>query len=389
MQPERALKRGLPKSVEPVIFIAVFGLVGTLFSVPMGLSNMLNTLMNTAYGLLMDTALYIMAIAVITGSLSSLFAEFGVIELLNKLLSPLMKPLYRLPGAAALGVVTTYLSDNPAILTLADDPKFRRYFKQYQLPALTNLGTAFGMGLIVSTFMLGLAKTAGQSLGSAVLIGNIGAIIGSIVSTRLMICFTRRLVGADLPARIEDGGIQQDTPANHDPLGIRFINSMLDGGKRGVKLGFSIIPGVLIICTLVLMLTNGPSTDGTYTGAANEGIALLPFLANKIDFLLKPLFGFQSAKSIAVPITALGSAGAAIGLVPQLLKSGFANVHDISVFTAMCMCWSGYLSTHVSMMDSLGCSELTGKAVLSHTIGGLCAGIAANWIYLGVQAIFL
>lgn len=24
----------------------------------------------------------------------------------------------------------------------------------------------------------------------------------------------------------------------------------------------------------------------------------------------------------------------------------------------MCMCWSGYLSTHVSMMNSLGCNHL-------------------------------
>jgi hypothetical protein len=42
---------------------------------------------------------------------------------------------------------------------------------------------------------------------------------------------------------------------------------------------------------------------------------------------------------------------------------------------------SGYLSTHVAMMDTLKCSHLTGKAILCHTIGGLCAGVAANWGY--------
>ena len=47
----------------------------------------------------------------------------------------------------------------------------------------------------------------------------------------------------------------------------------------------------------------------------------------------------------------------------------------------MCMCWSGYLSTHVAMMSSLKVNKLTGKAILSHTIGGLCAGVAANWIF--------
>jgi spore maturation protein SpmB len=94
-----------------------------------------------------------------------------------------------------------------------------------------------------------------------------------------------------------------------------------------------------------------------------------------------PLFGFSSPEAIAVPITALGAAGAAIGIVEKLLAAGQVNAHDIAVFTSMCMCWSGYLSTHVAMMDSLKCRELTGKAILYHTIGGICAGIASNWLY--------
>ena len=133
----------------------------------MGLVNTRNTLMNTAYHLLIDTSLYIMAIAVLAGAISALFTEFGVIDLLNRLLSPLMRPLFGMPGAAALGVVTTYLSDNPAILTLADDKGFRRYFKAYQIPALTNIGTSFGMGLIVTTFVLGLGGVVGTQVGLA------------------------------------------------------------------------------------------------------------------------------------------------------------------------------------------------------------------------------
>ena len=54
---------------------------------------------------------------------------------------------------------------------------------------------------------------------------------------------------------------------------------------------------------------------------------------------------------------------------------------DIAVFTAMCMCWSGYLSTHVSMMDLLGETRFTGKAILSHTLGGIVAGMSAHWFY--------
>ena len=152
-------------------------------------------------------------------------------------------------------------------------------------------------------------------------------------------------------------------------------------------MGMEIIPGVLIICTLVMMLTNGPGTGGAYTGAAYEGVAFLPFVGRKIQGILSLLFGFSSPEAIAVPITALGAAGAAIGLIPGLVQQGMVHGNDIAVFTAMCMCWSGYLSTHVAMMSSLKCSSLTGKAILSHTIGGLCSGVAAHLVYMAVTAL--
>ncbi|MEG0069499.1 MAG: hypothetical protein RR693_06930, partial [Cetobacterium sp.] len=127
-------------------------------------------------------------------------------------------------------------------------------------------------------------------------------------------------------------------------------------------------------------LTNGPTANG-YTGGAYEGIALLPYVGEKLQFILKPLFGFTSAKALAFPITSLGAVGAALGLVPQFIADGAITSREIAVFTAMGMTWSGYLSTHVAMMDSLGYRKLTGKAILSHTIGGIVAGVVANVLY--------
>ena len=358
------------------LFLAFFVYLGNV----MGVTNMLNTLMNTAYKLLMETVFYIMAIAVLAGAISALFSEFGVIALLNKLLSPVVERVYGLPGASAVGIFTTYLSDNPAILTLADDDNFRRYFKKYQLPALTNIGTAFGMGLIITTFMLGL----GKNFGMAVLVGNLGAVIGSIISTRLMLSCTKKLYGTEAPCELSGEGeaidVKHFRQIRPESTARRFMDAMLEGGKTGVEMGMSVIPGVLIICTLVLMLTNG-MPDGGYTGGAYEGVAVLPWLGQKLKFIIQPLFGFQSPEAISVPITALGAAGAAIGIAEKLVQARLAGPHDIAVFTAMCMCWSGYLSTHVAMMDALKSSHLTGKAILCHTIGGLCAGVSANLLF--------
>ncbi len=390
------MKAGKSEIVEPLVFsVCLLGFF-SLFAIPMGMANMLNTMMETAYDLLLKTCFYLTAICVLTGALSALLAEFGVVGVVNRLLSSLLKPLYGLPGAASLGVVTTFLSDNPAILTLANDRGFRKYFKKYQLPALTNLGTAFGMGLIICTFMISLqGKSAtGESYAMPVLVGLIGAVVGSIVSVRIMLHFTKKLYGTEEPAlrSASEATTSSHVAAAERPkqaLSSRFLNAMLNGGKSGIKMGAAIVPGVLIICTLVMMLTNGPDAEtGQYTGAAYEGIRLLPWIADKCEFFLKPLFGFSSGEAIAVPVTALGAAGAAIGLVDGLLAKGLIHANDIAVFTAMCMCWSGYLSTHVSMMNSLKSNELIGRAIFSHTIGGLCAGISANWLYVVLNYFF-
>ena len=487
-----------------VICLVGFVVFFSIFAIPMGLGNALNTLMNTAYNLLTGTVFFIMAIAVIAGAVSELLTEFGVVALLNKLLSPLMGPLFGMPGASALGIVSTYLSDNPAILTLADDKKFRRFFKAYQIPALTNLGTAFGMGLIVTSFTLGMGSSMKGNVFLAALCGNLGAIIGAVISTRIMLHFMKKAYGTELPALDEEIEEEEEAHHSHHKGFLHVLDALMEGGKKGVDMGLAVIPGVLIVCSFVMMLTNGrpasqykyvkiqhetlsggfistelieipdsgnyilriqpdssiaywdrkspadvepsysytngrtfaedeeifvklpPSGFGDYAtnyslilykadestsitiplskvedgegrefrgtipkepyrGNAGEGVAVLPWLANLLSFLLTPLFGLTSAEAIAVPVTALGSAGAALGLIPGLAKSNLIQVSDMAVFTAICMCWSGYLSTHVSMMEVLGCREHTGKAILSHTIGGLCAGFAAHWLYVSLS----
>lgn len=371
------------KKFEPLFFLIVFFIIFGALGSKMGVPNMLNTLMNTSYQLLLETVFYIMGITVLSGALGKILVEFGVVGVLEKILRPLMKPLWNLPGVAALGGVLTFLSDNPAIITLANDKNFSKYFKKYQLISITNFGTAFGMGLVVIVFM------AGRGFASAALVGLVGAFIGSVISTRIV----QRLilkVKPDFDSPVVEGAVAEDKPQEEaeavkdDGLFLRILNSLLDGGKSGVDLGLAIIPGVLIISTFVMMFTFGPGENG-YTGAAYEGIALLPALAEKIDFVFEWLFGFTSPELVAFPMTALGAVGAALGLVPTFQESGLIDGNAIAVFTAMGMCWSGYLSTHTAMLDSLGYRELTSKAIIAHTVGGLCAGIIAHWLFVLVN----
>ena len=373
--PLRRLFRAIPNGI-PCLVI-VFGLFGYL-GYKMGTPNMLNTVMNTAHDLLLNTVFYLMAICVITGALGNVFVEFGVVKLLEKLLRPLMRPLFNLPGVASLGAVLTFLSDNPAIISLAQDKRFSSYFKKYQFISLTNFGTAFGMGLLVIVFMVG------QGFYAEPFIGLIAAFFGCMVSTRLM----QRSVLKAYPHYLEENACEieiEEKQENRDyrkPMFQRILDSLLDGGRTGVDVGIAIIPGVLIISTLVMILTFGPSANGEYTGAAYQGIELLPWVGEKIGFIFRWLFGFDDPHLIAFPITALGAVGAALGLVPSFVAEGWADGNAIAVFTAIGMCWSGYLSTHTAMLDTLGYRRLTSKAILAHTIGGIVAAILAHWLYV-------
>ena len=355
------------------IVTGLFGYIGH----EMGVANMLNTIMKTAHDLLLNTVFYLMGICVITGALGKLFVEFGVVSLIEKLLRPLMKPLFNLPGVASLGAVMTFLSDNPAIISLAQDKRFSSYFKKYQYISLTNFGTAFGMGLLVIVFMVG------QGFTYEPFIGLFGAFCGCIVSTRIMQHFVLKAYPKYAEENANEVSTDTEEEQHDEEKGIflRTLNALLDGGKGGVEVGIAIIPGVLVISSLVMILTFGAPAAG-YDGGAYQGVELLPYLANKINFLFEWLFGFSDPHLVAFPITALGAVGAALSLIPNFMSQGWVDGNAIAVCTAIGMCWSGYLSTHTAMLDSLGYRELASKAIISHTIGGIVAAIVAHLLFL-------
>ena len=378
------MKKIRRSTVEALTLLTILILAFVLLGSRMGSGNMLKTVMNTAHDLLLNTVFYLMGITVLTGALSQLMAEFGVINMLGKLLMPLMKPIYNLPGVAALGGIMTFLSDNPAIITLSKDKSFSSYFKKYQLLSLTNFGTAFGMGFVVIVTMIGYGQLTGA------LVGLFGAFCGSVISTRLMQknCL-KAYPELDSPVQdklVEDIEPQPDEKSDRNVF-MRFLNAILDGGKNGVELGMQIIPGVLVITTAVIMITFGPGASGVYDGSSSQGVPFLPWLAEKIHWVFEWLFGFEQMELIAFPMTALGAVGASLGLLPTFNAAGILDGNAIAVFTAIGMVWSGFLSTHTAMLDSLGYRKVISKALGAHAIAGLCAGVIAHFVYLLITAL--
>ena len=376
------IPRGIPCLI---VIIALFGYLSSV----MGFTNMLNTIMRTAHDLLLNTVFYLMAMCVLTGALSRIFSVFGVVDLLQRMLKPVLRPLFNLPGVSSAGALMTFLSDKPTIISVAKNPLFARYFKRYQHISLVNFAGSYAMGLLVIIFMMG------HGFYTEPLYGVFGAIIGSIIATRLM----QRLVLKEYPEYREENVIEDreqkfvngkwvngkyetvpDDP--RQTLFIRILDALLDGGKSGVEVGLTIIPGVLIISTLVMTLTFGSNPEtGTYTGEAYQGTELLPYLAGKADFVFRWLFGFNASELVAFPITALGTVGAALGLIPEMMSKGIIDSNAIAVFTAMGMCWSGFLSADAATLDSLGYRHFISRSFTCTFIGGISAGIITHWLY--------
>ena len=66
---------GIEAPIFIVIFLGFFIYIGSI----MGGTNMISTIMNTAFDLLINVCLYLMAVAVLAGGVSAIFSEFTII----------------------------------------------------------------------------------------------------------------------------------------------------------------------------------------------------------------------------------------------------------------------------------------------------------------------
>lgn len=134
-----------------VCLAVIFALFGYIASV-MGTPNMLNTIMKTAHDLLLNTVFYLMGICVITGALGRLFVEFGVVNLLEKMLRPLMRPLFNLPGVASLGAVMHIPFRQPGHHFVVSGQALQQFFQKVSIYLLDQLWNRLRYGSVGHCF---------------------------------------------------------------------------------------------------------------------------------------------------------------------------------------------------------------------------------------------
>ena len=65
-----------------------------------------------------------------------------------------------------------------------------------------------------------------------------------------------------------------------------------------------------------------------------------------------------------------------------LFQQGLANVHDIATFIGIGCCYAGFLGGVAFMMEGVHAKELSLKCAAAQAIGGVVAGVIANYAYL-------
>ena len=71
-----------------------------------------------------------------------------------------------------------------------------------------------------------------------------------------------------------------------------------------------------------------------------------------------------------------------MGMTQGFIDQGLANAQTVAVFTGMGICMSGFLSTHIGMLDTLKQNQFVKQAILFQLIGGLCDGVFANYLFI-------
>ena len=196
--------------------------------------------MHTAHDLLLNTVFYLMGICVVTGAIGRLFVEFGVVKLLENILRPLMRPLFNLPGVAALGATMTFLERQPRHHLPLAGPPFLPLFQEIPIHLADQLRNRFRDGAAGHGVhgRAGLLHRAGHRPFRRLLRLHRVDSPHAVFRHQGLPSFAVEDAVVNRAGKLEEEEEKVETKS----VFIRTLNSLLDGGRTGVDVGIAIIP---------------------------------------------------------------------------------------------------------------------------------------------------
>ena len=199
---------------------------------------------------------------IFAGLLLPLLLNFGLLELLGTLLSKVMRPLFRLPGRAAIDCLSSWLGDGTVGVLLTSSQYENKQYTQREAAVVATMFSTVGISfaLVVLT-QVGLQNMFVPFYGAVCLSG----VIAAIVLQKLPPLSNKKDLFIDGTARNADDEL---IPEGHTALSYGYelaleraskITSLKEVGRQGLKnaLGmvFGVLPAVMTIGTIGLVIT--------------------------------------------------------------------------------------------------------------------------------------
>ena len=211
---------------------------------------------------LSDLLTVLVIIFFLAGLLLPLLLDFGLLEFIGALLTRVMRPLFKIPGRAAVDCITSWIGDGTLGVMLTANQYEGGYYSAREASIVSTTFSAVSITFsIVVLAQVGLMDYFGVYYLLICLVGIVCALILPRVPPLSMKKDTYLVEGKAMPDSLPEG---YSSPAQYGlSLAVervdehRGIGQFLENGvKNAAGMWFGVMPVVMCIGTLALMLAN-------------------------------------------------------------------------------------------------------------------------------------
>lgn len=213
-------------------------------------------------GVALDLIAGLVIIFAIASFLLPLLLDFGLLEFIGALLTKYMRPVFKVPGRAAVDCITSWIGDGTLGVMLTCNQYEGGYYSEREAAIISTTFSAVSI-----TFSLVVLNQVGltQYFGVYYLLICFVGILCAIICPRIPPLSFKKdyylVPGKAMPETLPEGyknsreygmALAMKRVAEHTGIG----EFLLSGAKNCVSMWFGVLPTVMCIGTLALILTN-------------------------------------------------------------------------------------------------------------------------------------
>ena len=209
-----------------------------------------------------DLLTTLVIIFLLAGLLLPLLLDFGLLEFIGALLTKVMRPLFKIPGRAAVDCITSWIGDGTLGVMLTANQYEKGYYSAREASIVSTTFSAVSITFsIVVLAQVGLMEYFGVYYLLICLVGVVCALIVPRIPPLSLKKDTYLVEGKAMPESLPDGytssvqyglALAVERVEEH-----RGITQFLENGlKNAAGMWFGVMPVVMCIGTLALVLAN-------------------------------------------------------------------------------------------------------------------------------------